>query len=164
MGVHRGFFALFFLLLLWFSGKFLLPFLFPFLLGAGLALASEPAVILLHRRLRIPRGLSAGLGVSLTLILLLGIIFFLGALLVREAGSFASRIPEAAQQSADLLEGYLTDLSARVPEPVGPVLSSSVHRFFRNRAALADRAIEKAPGFLTGLLGKASGSADASTI
>ena len=159
MGVHKGFVALILLFFLWLGGKFLLPFLFPFLLGTGLALASEPAVSLLHRRLRMPRGLSAGLGVSLTLLLLLGIVFFLGALLVREAGTFARRIPETARQSADLLEVYLTTLSAKVPEPVGPMLSSSVHRFFQDRTALADRAVEKAPGFLTELLGKASGSA-----
>ena len=159
MGVHKGFFALILLIVLWLAGKFLLPFLFPFLLGTGLALAAEPVVGLGSRRLKLPRGLAAGLGVTVTLLFLVGIVLFLGALLLREAGSFASQIPQVAQQSARVLEDYLTDLSAKAPEPVGPMLTSSIHRFFQNSSALTDRAVQKAPGLLTGFLGKASGSA-----
>ena len=159
VGVHRGFFALRLLFLLWLSGKFLLPFRFPFLLGAGLALAAEPMVGLGEHRLGLPRGLAAGLGVTTTLTLLLGIVLFLGALLVREAGTIAGKIPEVARQSANLLENYLTTLSSKAPEPVGPMVTDSIHRFFQNSSALADRAVEKAPGVLTGILGKASGGA-----
>ena len=159
MGVHKGFLALILLFLLWAAGKFLLPFLLPFLLGAGIALASEPAVSLGTRRLRLPRGLAAGLGVTVTLVLLMGIVLFLGALLVREAGTVAMKLPAAARQSAAVLEDYLTTLSAKAPDPVGPVLTGSIHRFFQNSSGLADRAVEKAPGVLSSLLGKASGSA-----
>ncbi len=159
MGVHKVFFALIFLILLWLAGKFLLPFLFPFLLGAGLALAAEPVVQLVSGRLRLPRGVAAGLGVTVTLTLLLGVVLFVGALLVREAGTFARKIPQVAQQSAAVLENYLTNLSAKAPEPVGPLLTSSIQRFFANSAALTDQAVQKAPSVLTGLLGKASGSA-----
>lgn len=42
------------LLLLWLCARFLLPFFLPFLLGTGLALASEPAVCFLTRRGRLP--------------------------------------------------------------------------------------------------------------
>lgn len=38
------------LLLFWLCARFLLPFFLPFLLGTGLALASEPAVRFLCRR------------------------------------------------------------------------------------------------------------------
>ena len=159
MGVHKGFFALILLLFAWLAGKFLLPFLFPFFLGAGLAFAAEPVVRLLYTRLKLPRGVAAGTGVTLTLVLLLGLVLFLGSLLVREAGTFASRIPQVAQQSADLLEDALTTLSARAPEPVGPVLTDSIHRFFQDTAALTDQAVQKVPGLLSGFLGKVSGSA-----
>ena len=159
MGVHKGFFALFLLFFTWLTGKFLLPFLFPFLLGAGIALAAEPVVRLLSGRLKLGRGLAAGIGVSLTLTLLLGIVAFLGALLVREAGTVAGRIPQVARQSADLLEEALTSFSGKVPEPVGPVLTSSIHSFFQDTAALTDQAVQKVPGLLSGLLGKVSGSA-----
>lgn len=159
MGVHKGFFALLLLFFAWLTGKFLLPFLFPFLLGTGLAFAAEPVVRLGCRRLKLRRGLAAGAGVTLTLLLLLGVILLLGALLVREAGTFAGRIPQVAQQSADLLEDALTSLSARAPDPVGPVLTNSIHRFFQDTAALTDQAVQKMPGLLSGLLGKVSGSA-----
>ena len=159
MGVHKGIFALFFLFLLWLAGKYLLPFLFPFFLGTCLALAAEPAVRLGVSRFGFPRGLAAGLGVTVTLTLLLGIILFLGALLVREASNVAGRIPAVVRQSAAVMENYLANLCAMAPEPVGPVLTNSIHKFFQNSSGLADRAVEKAPGLVSGLLGKASGSA-----
>ena len=55
-------------LTLWLGIRFLLPLLLPFLLGTLLAFAAEPAVMLLSRRL--PRGISAGIGVSVTLVLI----------------------------------------------------------------------------------------------
>ena len=140
MGVHKGFFALFLLILVWLAGKFLLPFLFPFLLGAGIALASEPAVRLGTDRLKLSRGLAAGVGVTLTLIFLLGLVFFFGALLMRELGTMVKQLPQMARQSADLLEDSLVTLSAKAPEPVGPVLTDSIHRFFRDSDLLTDLA------------------------
>ena len=159
MGVQKGFFAFILLIFVWLAGKYLLPFLLPFLLGTGLALAAEPAVRLGTDRLRLRRGFAAGVGVTATLLLLLGVVFFVGALLVREAGTFAQRIPEMARQSAELLEDALTDLSARAPEPVGPVLTNSIHRFFQDSSALTDQAVQKVPGVLSGILGKLPGSA-----
>jgi len=159
VGVHKGFFALVLFIFVWLGGKFLLPFLFPFLLGAGLALASEPVVKLGADRLGLGRGLSAGVGVTLTLALILGVVLFLGAIAVRELGLFAQQIPQVARQSAGLLEDALTSLSARAPEPVGPVLTSSIHRFFQDSTLLADQAVQKVPGILSGVLGKVSGSA-----
>ena len=159
MGVHKGFFALILLLLVYLSGKFLLPFLFPFLLGLGIALAAEPVVRLGTKGLKLSRGVSAGLGVTLTLVLLLGVILFLGAILVRELGIFSRQLPQMARQSAGLLEDALTTLSVKVPEPVGPVLTNSIHSFFRDSSLLTQQAVEKVPGLLTGFLGKLPGSA-----
>ena len=159
MGVHKVFFALFLLIVVWLAGKFLLPFLFPFLLGAGIALASEPAVRLGTDRLKLSRGLAAGVGVTLTLIFLLGLVFFFGALLMRELGTMVKQLPQMARQSADLLEDSLVTLSAKAPEPVGPVLTDSIHRFFQSSDLLTDQMVQKAPGVLTGVLGKLPGSA-----
>ena len=159
MGVYKGFFALIFLLLVYLAGKILLPFLFPFLLGWALAAASEPAVRLATNRLKLGRGLSAGLGVTATLVLLLGTVFFLGAIAVRELGIFARQLPAVAQQSAGLLEEALVSLSDRAPEPVGPVLTDSIHRFFQDSQLLADRAVQQMPGLLSSVLGKVPGSA-----
>ena len=159
MGVYKGFLTGIFLLCAFLAFKFLLPFLFPFLLGLCLALASEPAVRLGTGRLKLPRGLSAGLGVTVTLVLLLGIVFFFGAVLVRELGTVSRRIPEMAGQSAALLENALTALSDRLPTPVGPMVTQSVHRFFQDSSLLADQAVQRVPGLLTSLLGKVPGSA-----
>ena len=159
VGVHKGFFAFILLLFLWLIGKFLLPFLFPFLLGTGIALASEPVVRLGADRMKLGRGLSAGVGVTVTLFLILGLVLLLGAVAVRELGVAAQQLPRMARQSADLLEDALTTLSSKAPEPVGPVLTNSIHRFFQDSASLADQAVQKVPGLLTGVLGKVSGSA-----
>ena len=159
MGVHKGFFSLFLLFILWITGKFLFPFLFPFLLGTGIAMAAEPVVAFANKRLRLGRGAAAGLGVTLTLILLTGILLFLGALLIRELGSFAKGLPQMARQSADLLENALVSVSAKAPAPVGPMLTGSIHRLFQDTSALTDQAVQKVPGILSGILGKVPGRA-----
>lgn len=159
MGVQKGFFALLFLILVWLGGKLLLPFAFPFLLGTGLALAAEPGVRLGTDRLRLPRGLAAGLGVSLTLVLLGAIVLFLGSLAVRELGSLANHVPETLHQSSAVLQGWLTELSYKAPAQVQPVLTRSVENFFQNSAGLTDQAVRKVPGLLSGLLEKVPGKA-----
>ena len=159
MGVHKAFFALFLLLLTWVAGKFLLPFVFPFLLGWALAQASEPAVNLCMRRLKLHRGAAAGLGVTASLVLLLAVAVLLGALAVKELGALATHIPTAVGQSAQALEGWLVDLSARAPESFRPVLTNSVERFFHNTDLLTSQAVEKAPQVLSGVLGWVPGKA-----
>ena len=159
VGVHKGFFALILLILVWLTGKFLLPFGFPFLLGTGLALAAEPVVRLGTNRLKLRRSAAAGLGVTVTLGLLLGVVFILGGILVREASSLAQKLPAMARESADLLEDALVTLSDKAPEPVGPVLTNSIHRFFQDSSVLADQAVEKMPGIASRLLGKIPGKA-----
>ena len=159
VGVHKGFFALFLLFFAWITGKFFLPFLFPFLLGTMLALASEPVVRLGNTQIKLPRGVASGVGVTLTLVFLLGLIFFFGALLVRELGTMTRQLPQMARQSAGLLEDALVKLCAKMPDPVGPVLTGSIHRFFQDSDLLTDRVVQKAPGILTGVLGKLPSSA-----
>ena len=159
MGVHKGFFALFLLILVWLTGKFLLPFGFPFLLGLGLALAAEPVVRFGTDRLKLGRVPAAGAGVTLTLVLILGVVLFLGGILVRELGTVAGKLPAMAKESAGLLENALVSLSDRAPESVGPVLTDSIHRFFQDSAGLADQAVQKMPGLLSGILGKVPGKA-----
>ena len=159
MGVHKGIFSLLLLFFLWGIGKFLFPFLFPFLLGTAIALAADPAVRFGTDRLRLGRSLASTLGVTFTLVLLLGIILLLGAVIVRELGSFAKGVPQMVKQSAGLLENALVSLCERVPAPAGITAANSVHRFFRDTSALTDQAVQKMPGMLSGVLGKVPGSA-----
>ena len=159
MGVHKGFFALFLLLAIWLAGKFLLPFLFPFVLGTLLAVAAEPVVRLGTSRLKLSRGLCAGLGVSATLLLLIALLFFVGSLAVKELGNLATAIPQTLHQSSVVLEDWLTQLSARAPAQLQPLLNRSVENIFADRQALANRAVGKVPGILSGVLGKVPGKA-----
>ena len=48
-------------LALWLGLRYLMPVVLPFVLGAGMALAAEPGVRFLCSRLRLPRGLAAGI-------------------------------------------------------------------------------------------------------
>ena len=148
MGVHKGFFALFLLLLVWLGGKFLLPFLFPFLLGTVLAQASEPAV-----------KLAAGLGVSMTLLLLGAMTLLLGSLAVKELGNLATAVPQTLQRSSDTLQDWLTTLCQKAPAQVQPTLQRSVENFFADSQTLTDRAVKQVPGLLGGVLEKAPGKA-----
>ena len=92
-------------ILFWLAIRYLLPLLLPFLLGAGLALAAEPAVSFLQQTLRLPRGASAGIGVSLCLTILILLMMSLGALLLRELSAVAGRIPQVRQLLQQGLEG-----------------------------------------------------------
>ena len=159
MGVHKGFFALFLFLLVWLGSKFLLPFLFPFLLGTVLAYAAEPAVRLCSNRLKLPRGFCAGIGVSVTLLLLGAITLLLGSLAVKELGSLATEVPQTLQQSSAALEGWLTQLSSKAPAQVRPVLLRSVENVFSGSQSLTDRAVKQVPGLLGGVLEKVPGKA-----
>ena len=159
MGVHKGFFALILLILVWLTGKFVLPFGFPFLLGTALALAAEPMVRLGTDRVKLRRGAAAGIGVTCTLGLILGVVVFLGGLLVREAGSLAQKLPAMAKESAGLLEDALVSLSSKAPEPVEPVLTRSIHNFFQDSSILTNQAVQKMPGVASRLLGKVPGKA-----
>lgn len=128
----------------WLFARWGLPVLLPFLLGAALALAAEPMVGRLSRRL--PRALAAGIGVTMVLILLLALLVMLVALLVREAGRLTGVLPqlaEAARQGMGSLELWLLGIASRAPGGVGAVLTDSVTELFSGGSALMDRVLGK---------------------
>lgn len=144
------------LAVLWLAVRYLLPVLLPFILGALLALAAEPAVSFCAKKLRLPRGLAAGLGVSLTLILLLGALSLLGALLVRELGTLASAIPDVtqtAQQGISLLQDWLIGLAGRLPDTLGSLLTGSVLELFGSGSAFLGQIASRLPGLVASILG-----------
>ena len=140
-------------LLAWVVLRYLLPLLMPFLLGAGLALAAEPLVRLLSRKL--PRAGAAVIGVTLTLSLLASLLILLTALLIKELGLLARALPDlgsAARNGMNALEGFLTDLADRSPEGLRPVLSGAVSGLFRDGNGLFDRLLEQLPGAAAAVL------------
>lgn len=152
----------------WMGLKFALPVAIPFLLGAAIAIAAEPMVGLLTKRLRSPRWLACGVGVTLVFLLLIGALVILIALLAKQAAKMAVVLPqlaEAAQSGLGSLESWLLTLASRAPGEVGNVLTGAVTELFSGSSAMMDgligRAVSLASRILTavtdGALGFATG-------
>lgn len=140
----------------WFLLRHGLAIAFPFLLGAGLALAAEPMVALLDRRLSLPRWLATGIGVTMVLALLVTLASMLLALVVREAGNLARIMPDlvdAAQRGLESLEGWLLRLASRAPGSLRAPLMGTVTDLFSGSSAVMDGMTDKILGIATGLLG-----------
>ncbi len=115
------------LALIWLGGKYLLPILLPFLLGAGLAGLAEPLVRPLSKKL--PRWAASFVGVSAALIALLALITLLLSLLVRELSILAQAMPDlesAASEGLGKIRVFLLNLTAKTPAGIRPLLTRSV--------------------------------------
>ena len=127
--------------LAWLGARFLLPLLLPFALGLALALAAEPMVGFLSRRL--PRGLSCALGVTGAFVLLTMAVLVLGAFLLRELKVLAAVLPDlgtAARSGVTLLRDWTLSLTDRAPEGVRPLIRRSADTLFSDGTALLDKA------------------------
>ena len=144
--------VLFVFLLVWLAIRFFLPLFSPFVLGTLLTLSAEPMVRFLHKKLHIPRSVSAGIGVSMAFSLLSILLLCLCAFLIRELGNLSNVLPDleqTAKQGISLIRNWLLQLSARTPDSLQPVLEQNVDRFFSDGTALLD----KTTGYLLGLAG-----------
>ncbi len=136
--------------------RYLLPIVFPFLLGAGLAWGAEPAVRVLQRRVHLPRWAASGAGVTGFFVLMLCLIILLISLLVRQLGRLSGLLPQMADTvGAGLtsLEGWLLQLTRQLPQSVAPMLERSVEKLFSDSSALLDQAASRVPQLATGLMG-----------
>ena len=146
---------------LWLAARYLLPIALPFLLGTALALMAEPAVRLGANKLHLPRWLSAGIGVSLTLVFVVGILSLLAGILLRQLGDLARQMPNVQQMADDgisLLRERLLAFSAQLPESLGTLVSTSVQEL-QGGSALVEQVTRQVPGFLAGLLDLVSSGA-----
>lgn len=151
-GTKKSISILFFFLAAWLSLRYLLPLFLPFVLGAGLALAAEPMVSFLSRQLRLPRPVSAGIGVSMTFCFLAILILLLCAFLVRELRALSGVLPDlegAARSGLSLLHNWLLELNTHTPRSIQPLLSENIDTFFSGGSALLGRAVQ----YLLGLAG-----------
>lgn len=140
----------------WLFLRYLLPVFLPFGLGLLLALSAEPAVRL-GTKLRLPRWAATGIGVSLTLILLIALIGILGAAMVKELGVLAGRLPDlqtTAQQATDQIRFFLQDAASHAPAGVRPLLDHSVTGLFSSGSALMEQATIQLPKTLTAFLSR----------
>lgn len=147
---------------LWLGGKFLLPLIFPFLLGTGLALAAEPGVRFLCARLHLPRGAAAGIGVTVAFLGIAMLILLVLAFLVREMGVLAGILPdltETARSGIALLQNWLMGLAARTPQGIRPLLEQNVTTLFSGGTALLDKAFSYVLGLAGTILSQVPDSA-----
>lgn len=136
----------------WLLVRFALPLLFPFLLGAGLALAAEPMVRLLDRRLGLRRWFASGVGVCSVFVLLLTLLVLLGAVLVKQAGRLTTLVPELTRNvtvGMDSLESWLLRVASGAPQGVRSVLTNTVTGFFSDGSAMMGNITAAVPGLLS---------------
>lgn len=148
--------------LLWLGIKFLLPLCFPFLLGAGLAVAAEPLVQFLCRRMYLPRTLSAGIGVSAAFLGIAFLVLLVLAFLVRELGILAGILPDLTQTARSgilLLRNWMMGMASRTPASVRPLLQQNVTNLFSGGTALLDKAFSYVLGLAGAILSHVPDSA-----
>jgi len=154
-GTKRILSALFVFALVWFFLRFLFPLFSPFAAGLALALSAEPMVSFLHKRLRIPRSISSGIGVSMSFFLLAMLLLVLCAFLARELRSLSGILPDleaAAGSGISLMRSWLTGLASHAPGSIRPVLQESAASLFSDGTALLDRGMQSVLGFAGNLL------------
>jgi sporulation integral membrane protein YtvI len=128
----------------------------PFLMGALLAVGAEPAVRLGVNKLHIPRPLSAGLGVTLTLLLLAGILSIFGALAVKELGSLGKSLPDVqntVEQGMTVLQDFMVNLANRMPDRARTVVTGTILEVFDDGSTLLRQVTNRVPGMVGSVLG-----------
>lgn len=142
--------------------RFLLPLFLPFLLGAALALAAEPVVVFLCRRLHLKRWIATGIGVSMAFSLLVLLALVLCGFLLRELRQLSGILPElegALRTGMDTADRWLTGLAGQVPGELGQVLTRNVSSFFSGSSALLDRITAFVLHLASGILSQVPNSA-----
>ena len=143
------------ILICWLITRYLLPAVTPFLLALLLALAAEPLVKVLSSRLKLSRGIAAGIGVRLCLTLVVLGILSLGALLLRELGLLAGILPDLEDTAAaglSSLEGFFVDLADKAPGKLSTVLTQGVEGMFSDGSKILDQVSTKVLDVASGVV------------
>lgn len=144
------------IVLLWLGGRYLLPLLLPFGVGALVALAAEPVVGFAQKNCKLPRIFATGIGVTLTLFLILGLLATVVSAAVRELGRVVAALPDMTQtvQNGVLrLQDWMVTAVQKTPEAVRPMLTQGVLNTFDNGQVLVDQLAQQLPGVFGGFLG-----------
>lgn len=142
--------------------RYLLPIFLPFALGAGLAIAAEPAVHFLNTRLHLKRSVAAGAGITAVFLFLALVVTLLGALLIRELRNLAGILPElegAIRTGMDTANRWLTGLARRAPGELGTVLTRNVDSLFSGGSNLLNRVADFLLKLASGMLSHVPGGA-----
>ena len=142
--------ALFFTV--WLGVNYFLPLIFPFLLGAVLALLAEPGVKILVEKLKLPRGVAAAASVTAVFLALMLFLLLAAAFLIRELGLLAGILPDLTQTARtglSALQSWLQTLAGRTPRSIRPFVEQNVSALFSGGTALLDRVFR----YILGLAG-----------
>lgn len=142
--------------------RYLLPLIFPFLLGGALALAAEPLVKFLCRRLHLPRGAAAGIGVGLSFVFLTLTVLLLGALLLRQLRLLAGILPNlegSLRSGMQTLSLQLTGLADRLPGGISGVLKGRIQNLFSGGSEVLDQTGAYLLRLASGVLSRVPGRA-----
>ena len=157
----RKLFTLAFVLLgLYISIRYLLPLFFPFLLGGALALAAEPLVRFLCKRL--PRPVAAGIGVTLSFAFLAMVLLLLAALVLRQLRTLSGVLPDlenTIRGGMQTLSSRLLEITEKAPGGTAAVLQQKIIDFFSGGSALLDRIMEYLLHLASGILSQVPGRA-----
>lgn len=142
--------------------RYLLPLIFPFLLGGALALAAEPIVRFGCNRLRLPRPVAAGVGVGMSFSFLALIILMLAALLLRQLRTLAGVLPDlenSIRGGMASLSSRLLELADKVPGGIGAILTRNINDLFSGGSQVLDQATAYLLHLASGILSQVPGRA-----
>lgn len=147
---------------LFLSIRYLLPLIFPFLLGGALALAAEPMVRFGCRRLRLKRPAAAGIGISLTFAFLVMIVLVLAALVLRQLRALAGILPDledSIHNAMQSLSASILNLADKAPDSMVPLLKRNINVFFSGSSAMLEQAVSYLLHLASGILSRVPGRA-----
>ena len=142
--------------------RYLLPLIFPFLLGSALALAAEPIVRFGCKKLRLPRPVAAGIGVGMSFSFLAMTILILAALALRQLRTLAGVLPdleETIQGGMASLSSRLLELADKVPGGIGAILTQNINDLFSGGSRILDQATAYLLHLASGILSRVPGRA-----
>ena len=139
--------------------KILMPITLPFLLAMGLALAAEPAVAWMHRRLGLRRSIAAGISVTGVFVLAATVLTLLLSLLVRQLSRLTQLLPlvtDSIRQGSQLLQQWLLSAAERAPEGIRQTLIGIFEALFQSGSGFLQHTVEKLPQIAGSALGSLS--------
>ncbi|RYG74890.1 sporulation integral membrane protein YtvI [Lentibacillus lipolyticus] len=86
-----------------------LPYIYPFLLAALLSVALNPAVTMLEKKVRLPRGLAAFFVIAAAFVIALGVLILLVSELIQGTLYLADRVPAYVQQLIHLFNRLMDE-------------------------------------------------------
>lgn len=154
-------FSLFFLGI-WLGTRILLPLILPFLLGGLLALAAEPMVSFLCRRLRMRRGVAVGISVTAAFVFIALLLLLVCAMVLRELAVLAGVLPDlenTAKTGMSMLSTWMLGIIQRLPPSIQDVLSRNINALFSSGSAMLDRGVKVVLNLAGGIIRQVPDSA-----